>query len=108
MKSFKVTLSVEGFLTWIKNQEISIRTETQNIQGEIRMYDDDYLSVRLQISKRTLKAWRGQGLIEFYQINRKIFYSEETLLLLLKLRKVFYYVKNLRLMLKLRKDSIIS
>jgi hypothetical protein len=32
---------------------------------------------RLEISRRTAQTWRDEGLIEFFQIGSKIFYTEE-------------------------------
>lgn len=42
-----------------------------------KVYSNEQLSSLLGVSRRTLQNWRDKGLIEYTQINRKIYYTQE-------------------------------
>lgn len=63
---------------------IITRLEVQFKANNSLLYSNDELASKLKVSKKTLQNWRDQGVIEFSQIQRKIFYSEEQVTKFLK------------------------
>ncbi|UPT68999.1 MAG: helix-turn-helix domain-containing protein [Sphingobacteriales bacterium JAD_PAG50586_3] len=41
-----------------------------------RIIDNDEFIAEMKISRRTAQTWRDEGLINFYQIDRKIYYKQ--------------------------------
>lgn len=60
-------------LNWlVSNQSEEIVTPATPV-----IYDNDALSAKLNVSKRTLQDWRDKGLISFSQVGQKIFYTHQ-------------------------------
>lgn len=64
---------------WCKKMDAQLQKATQvGQEGEPVVYDNDALSRKLKVSKRTLQNWRDGGLIKFSQIGHKIYYTGES------------------------------
>jgi hypothetical protein len=50
-----------------------------NLKAEDIIYDNSDALRILKVSRRTLQSWRDEGLIDFYQIGAKIYYTQESL-----------------------------
>ncbi len=74
---------------WARKLQAQIQGIAQVGQGgEQIFYDNEALSRKLNVSKRTLQNWRDGGLIEFSQIGHKIYYTGEGVISFLRNRKV--------------------
>lgn len=79
---------------WAKKLQTQIERIAQIGQGgEQIIYDNDALSRKLRVSKRTLQNWRDGGLIEFSQIGNKIYYTGKALIKFLEDSKVKFWGK---------------
>jgi hypothetical protein len=48
--------------------------------GSLKIYSTEELAEKLQVSTKTIQNWREQRLIEYSQVNNKIFYTEKSVL----------------------------
>jgi predicted site-specific integrase-resolvase len=58
---------------------LPIETETDDIP-----IDKQDVLLLLHISSRTLQRWRSKGLLDYYRLGRKIYYSKKEVLDLVK------------------------
>ena len=60
-----------------------------------QLYTNNQMAEKLSVSKKTLSHWRNEGKLQFFQIGRKIFYSEDHLVNFLSRnkRELFNHLK---------------
>lgn len=60
-------------------QEKWEKTFPEDTKNADNVYNTDELMFLLKVSRRTVQNWRDQGIIEFSQINGKIYYRNSAI-----------------------------